>query len=342
MLFKDLYTWFQDTKRDLPWRENASPYAVWVSEVMLQQTQVAVVIPYFQRWMQRFPSIKALAHADPSEVLKLWEGLGYYSRARNLHAGAQYILQYFDGKLPNNELKLSEIKGLGPYTVAAIRSFAFKEKAAAIDGNVLRVITRFAGINKDISKATTRKEVHDYVYERLPNEEPWVISEALIELGAQVCKKKAECAFCPLQKNCYSFQHQCTDRLPFKEKKQKISHLHRHVAVLSCKSHLLLKKEEEGKVMSGLYEFPYCNAEEKHLDVFLEELGVKADKAIKLKEYSHSFTRYRVKLSPVLIPLKQEKQITGYQWYSPEEVTQIPFSSGHKKILLDILNSYTD
>ena len=134
---KKLKQWFINEKRDLPWRENPSPYAVWVSEMMLQQTQVSVVIPYFMRWMDRFPSIRALASADISEVIKVWEGLGYYSRARYLHEGARYIVEHFGGELPSDEESLKKIKGIGPYTIGAIRSFAFHQRTSAVDGNVM-------------------------------------------------------------------------------------------------------------------------------------------------------------------------------------------------------------
>ena len=156
-----LKRWFLDQKRDFPWRENPSPYAVWVSEVMLQQTQAAVVISYFERWMQRFPTIQALADAPLEDVIKEWEGLGYYARARNLHAGARYVVENYEGQLPANAEQLYKIKGLGHYTVGAILSFAFQQRKAAVDGNVLRVLARYYGITDDIGKSATVKKCKD-------------------------------------------------------------------------------------------------------------------------------------------------------------------------------------
>jgi A/G-specific adenine glycosylase len=175
-----LRSWFLSQRRDLPWRENTTPYAVWVSEIMLQQTQVAVVIPYFQRWMDKFPTICSLAAASIEEVIKEWEGLGYYARARNLHAGAQYVVKNHAGELPETEAELRKIKGLGDYTIGAIRSFAFNHKAATVDGNVLRVLARYYGISDDISKMKSVKKFQGLAQSLLPEIEPWIISESLM------------------------------------------------------------------------------------------------------------------------------------------------------------------
>ena len=182
--FYPLKKWFLIEQRDLPWRKINDPYAIWISEIMLQQTQVAVVIPYYLKWMQRFPTIQALAEAESDEVIKMWEGLGYYSRARNLHAGARYLIEFFGGILPNNESDLAKIKGLGPYTIGALLSFAFHQKKAAVDGNVMRVMARCYELDDDIAKSKTQKKIRHLVEEILPEDESWIVNEALIELGA--------------------------------------------------------------------------------------------------------------------------------------------------------------
>ena len=155
---------------------------------MLQQTQVAVVIPYFLHWMQRFPTIHHLAKASLDEVVKAWEGLGYYSRVRHLHEAAKYLVEHFNGQLPSEEEDLKKIKGLGPYTIGAILSFAFHQKKAAVDGNVIRVLTRYFGLEEDISKVATVNKLRQLAQELLPDEEPWIVNEALIELGATLCQ----------------------------------------------------------------------------------------------------------------------------------------------------------
>src|ERR1700722_10190653 len=175
-----LKDWFVREKRDLPWRENPSPYAVWISEVMLQQTQASVVIPYFERWMARFPTVAVLAEASQGEVIKMWEGLGYYSRVRHLHQAAKDLMYRYAGDLPRTREGLEGIKGIGPYTRGAILSFAFHQKAAAVDGNVLRVLARYFAIEEEIEKA--KKSITELTESILPEEEPWIVMEGLIEL----------------------------------------------------------------------------------------------------------------------------------------------------------------
>ena len=241
-----LKDWFFLNRRLLPWRENPSPYEVWVSEVMLQQTQVTVVVEYFQRWMNLFPTVQALAAAPSGKVMKAWEGLGYYSRARNLHQGAQYLMEHHGGELPPNREDLKNVKGLGPYTIGAVLSFAFKQKASAVDGNVLRVLARYFCIEEEIDKSTTRKKIEQLTNDLLPNREPWVVMEALIELGALVCKKKPACHLCPLQQGCRAFKSCKAELLPIKKPRIKITHLHRIVTVIHTGKKVLMKQGEKG------------------------------------------------------------------------------------------------
>lgn len=337
----DVYSlkkWFASEMRDLPWRMQKDPYAIWISEVMLQQTQVSVVIPYFLNWMDRFPTVRHLADAPLDEVIKMWEGLGYYSRARNLHEAAKDLIVRFGGNLPNREEELKTIKGLGPYTVGAILSFAFHQKKAAVDGNVIRVLTRYFGIKDDIAKPSTVTKLRLLAQEILPDDESWIVNEALIELGATICQRKSRCLTCPLKKSCKGFQQGIVDQLPAKSKKIKIEHLQRSVAVIQCGSSFLVSRGEKGKVMSDLYEFPYfelaqdqfCSKELKKKVKELYSLQVTENKH--LPEISHGFTRYQVKLYPVLFLCKTPKEIEGFQWLSKEALQKLAFSSGHRKI----------
>lgn len=334
----NLRRWFLMDQRDLPWRQNISTYGVWISEVMLQQTQVSVVIPYFERWMQKFPTVDALAKASLDEVLKAWEGLGYYSRARNLHEGAKQLLLKFNGELPSDEHSLLQIKGLGHYTVGAIRAFAFRQKAAAVDGNVLRVISRHDLIFDEITKSTTVNKIRSRVLEILPEEAPWEISEALIELGATLCGKNPRCAHCPLQKTCGAFATGKVNELPMKSPKVKITPLYRMVSVIISGGHCLIRRGEKGKIMSDLYEFPYCETDEKGLEVeYLQnkinaEWNLNLSKGIELEAVSHGFTRFKVRLTPIVFLTDAMFDISGYQWMSFQELDQLPFSSGHRKI----------
>lgn len=333
-----LKEWFQEKKRDLPWRSNNNPYAVWVSEIMLQQTQVSVVIPYFKRWMQRFPTVKALANAPLDLVIKSWEGLGYYSRARNLHEAAAYVVAQHEGQLPSSAEELKKIKGLGPYTVGAILSFAFHQKAPAVDGNVIRVLARYFSIPEDISKPKTIKNIWALAAALLPEEEPWVVTEALIELGATVCTRKPNCSICPLQKRCQSYRNGLQDVIPFKAAKNKITKLYRSVAIIESAGSLLIRKNEKGKIMSGLQEFPYFESpsEGMQLEALIEkihaELGLQVSFKSRLDTVSHSFTRYRATLFPIVFETSAMKSTKNHQWLNHEELSRLSFSSGHRKI----------
>ncbi len=334
-----LKQWFLAHRRLLPWRQQPTPYAVWVSEVMLQQTQVAVVIPYFERWMERFPTIEALAKASLDEVIKLWEGLGYYSRARNLHSGAQYVLAHFSGVVPSVEEDLRKIKGLGPYTVGAIRAFAFKQKAAAVDGNVLRVLARFFNIHDPINSTTTIRTLRSLANEVLPNDEPWLVAEGLIELGATVCRRQPMCELCPLQKGCQAYAQGIQAQLPKKEGKVSIERLFRSVAVIKSQQGLLLRKCEKGEIMSDLHEFPYLDTTEQslHHHAWKEALPLALEWECSLSPIQQTFTRYRVRLDPVVFTCDQPHNIPGYQWKGWDELARLAFSSGHRRILQTLL-----
>jgi A/G-specific adenine glycosylase len=332
--WKSLREWFLDEKRDLPWRDNPSPYQVWISEVMLQQTQVSVVIPYFERWMKRFPTIQSLAKASLDEVIKIWEGLGYYSRARNIHEAAKYVLEVHQGVLPSSKEELTKIKGLGPYTVGAIQSFAFKMKSAAVDGNVVRVLSRYFHIEEDISKGKTVQNMREMLEEKLPDDEPWVVSEALIELGATVCQKKPRCDICPLRRACKGYRQGVAHELPVKSAKVKYEKLYRVVGVVNCGDHFLVRKGEKGEIMSDLYEFPYLEGDKSGLDKTLKvKFGLSLKFVSEYPKVSHSFTRFRVELTPLHYHAKVKIPVEGYEWRTLQELHHLAFSSGHRKIL---------
>lgn len=335
---KALKKWFLNGKRDLPWRENPTSYRVWVSEVMLQQTQVAVVIGYFERWMARFPTIQSLAESPLDEVIKLWEGLGYYSRARNLHAGAKYVLEHFNGELPSSQESLSRIKGLGPYTIGAIRSFAFHQKTPAVDGNVIRVLSRYFGIEDDISKPRTVREIWALAGQILPDDEPWIVNEALIELGATLCNRKAKCQGCPLRSSCKAYQLGKTELLPYKSAKIKTEYLYRAVAILKSQGRFLVRRGQKGEIMSDLHEFPYFDIsidgiEQSQLTHRIhKEFNLRADFVDNFPSVNQSFTKYRVRLDPVIFETECCSEIIGYEWLSLEQLKKLAFSSGHRRI----------
>lgn len=335
----NLKKWFLNTKRELPWRNEISPYAVWVSEIMLQQTQVSVVIPYFERWMRLFPTIEALAKSPVESVIKAWEGLGYYSRARNLHEGAQYVVKNFNGILPNDANSLERIKGIGSYTVGAILSFAFHQRAPAIDGNVLRVISRCFALNEDICQSKTKKKISRLVEEFLPMDEPWVVMESLIELGATVCTKKPKCSDCPIRKSCQAYIQGAQDVYPVKSANKKIEKLYRLAAIVVLPNgHLLVKKVSEGKIMAGLHEFPYFDLPSNEIDekcalqITEHKLNLKLSFKHQFPQIKHSFTHYSATLFPFYFESEVLKDFDEYCWMSPEELKFVAFSSGHRQI----------
>lgn len=341
-LLKD---WFELSQRPFPWRRMSFntprfPYAVWVSEVMLQQTRAEVVVPFFSSWMQRFPSIEALAGAKETDVLKAWEGLGYYSRAKRLWLGAQHLVSHHGGKLPSSYDELLKIPGFGPYTAGAVASFAFHKKAAAVDGNVSRVLTRLFAIEDPIDSSTTQKHLRTLALQILPEEKPWIIAEALIELGAVICTRRPHCKACPLQEVCLARRNNTTEKFPYKKRKEAIEKIYRNVAIVICNEKILVNQVGPGKVMAGLYEFPYF---EKNEEAFSEQL-----KSLNIEEFSllstldqvrHSFTRYLAHLFPFVIECKQEIEVKGYQWFPLKDLSKLPFSSGHRKILEQLSKS---
>ncbi len=334
-----LKSWFIREKRSFPWRGHPSPYEVWVSEVMLQQTQANVVVPYFTKWMKHFPTITALAHAGRDEVIKMWEGLGYYSRARNLHAGACYVVKFHQGNLPQDPEALSKIPGIGPYTQGAILSFAFHKKAAAVDGNVLRVLARYFSIEEEIEGA--KKKIQALTLELLPRHEPWVVMEALIELGAQICRKTPLCSHCPLRGSCLGSMHQKAHLLPFKKKREKITFLERSVLIIIAEKKVLVGRVNQKKVMADLFEFPYVlSKEKKAMDELLLGWGLNATFCTELEQVEHSFTRFRARLFPSIWQAEKEVPVEDYDWIPWENLVKLPFSAGHRRIIEMVQNAH--
>ncbi len=336
---KKLASWFLAEQRELPWRETSDPYAIWVSEVMLQQTQVKAVLPYYKRWMKRFPTLQALADAPIEEVIKYWEGLGYYSRARNLHAGAKEVLEKFGGKLPSSTEDLLSIKGIGAYTKGAIQSFAFRIRSVLVDGNVKRVFARLYGLDLDFSVPKNHKKLEEIIETVLPKKEPWIFNEALMELGALVCTpKKPLCTICPIRDSCFATKLENPESLPVKPKRKKRVVLYRVVFVLHFKDHFLVRKESKG-VMQDLYEFPYLETSHKSHEEIKKEgiltrfLKKKIKNPTHLPQVTHGFTHHHVTLFPFQIDLKTPLDLSDYQWMKKQEVKQKPFSAGHRKIL---------
>ena len=337
----ELHQWFFLNRRQFPWREDRNPYKVWVSEVMLQQTRASVVVSYFLRWMELFPDVNALAAAPLERVIKAWEGLGYYSRARNLHEGAKQIARQFGGEIPCCKEALAEIPGLGTYTVGAILNFGFSQRAPAVDGNVSRVMSRYFAIEENIEKSRVRKRIEEKTLAFLDEKEPWISSEALIELGALVCKPLPQCDQCPLQTGCLGLQKGIAESLPIKNGKSPMIVLTRAVMLIEAEGCFLVRKGQSGKVMADLYEFPYFDFKKDigMLDVegyLSHTFKISAKCTGVLQKRSHTFTKYKAWLYPFFLTTKQAIALDGWEWIAGSRLGELPFSSGHRTMLSEI------
>jgi A/G-specific adenine glycosylase len=257
----DLVTWFERVARDLPWRRRRDPYAVWLSEIMLQQTRVETVIPYFERFLQRFPDVEALAGAEIDEVLKMWSGLGYYRRARVLYATAREVTARYGGAFPGEAAALRELPGIGAYTAGAIASLAFDKREPLVDGNVARVFARLFGIEEEIRSAPAVKSLWETATRLVPEERPGRFNEALMELGATVCTPRdPRCSACPLEALCSARASGRVLDLPLIEAKKKVPVVKMVAAVLRSGPRVLLARREEGGLFGGLWEPPMVEA----------------------------------------------------------------------------------
>ena len=253
-----LIHWYLQNKRDLPWRNTTNPYSIWLSEIMLQQTRVAQGLPYFLSFTDAFPTIFDLANADEEQVLKLWQGLGYYSRARNLHTTAKYIAFELNGKFPSTYKELLMLKGVGDYTAAAIASFSFDEPVAVLDGNVYRVLSRYFNVTSDISLPKTKTEFQQLAQEILDKKNPAVFNQAIMEFGALQCvPKNPDCNSCVLNSSCAALQHKKVSELPVKSKKTKVTNRYLNYLILKDSDSNYIVQKREGKgIWENLYEFP--------------------------------------------------------------------------------------
>lgn len=256
----NLVHWFQENKRDLPFRKTKDPYSIWISEIMAQQTQIDTLIPYYKQFIQKFPDVSTLAAAEESDVLKAWEGLGYYSRAKNLHKAAKQIMKEHHGRFPGDYEEILALPGVGPYTGGAIASIALGLQVSAVDGNVLRVITRFNNWKDDIAQGPTKKKVTQWVDAALPIH-PGDFNEGLMELGALICTPKApSCLLCPVREACSAFASGTTEQVPVKTKKIKQKRLPMEVALLYDAEGIYILKRPNSGLLSGLWSFPICEA----------------------------------------------------------------------------------
>ena len=319
-----LLKWYDCNARVLPWRNNPSPYRVWISEIMLQQTRVDTVKPYFERFVSALPTIRDLANVPENELLKLWEGLGYYSRARNLKKAASIIMQEFGGEIPSDIESLQSLPGIGPYTSGAIASIAFGGRATAIDGNVLRVIARITANHKDITDKNTKKEIEALVQKLLPMERVGDFNQALMELGATICLPSGnpKCMECPVHSLCEGSLQGIAAELPAKSKKKERKVQLKTVFVIEYNGNIAIRQRANNGLLASLWEFPNI---EGHLsyeesEKRLREWGIIPCHIIPMKNSKHIFTHLEWHMIGYFVEVQSSQEENSFNWATREKI----------------------
>jgi A/G-specific adenine glycosylase len=338
---KKLKSWYLENHRPLPWRKTSDPYKIWLSEIILQQTRVAQGTPYYEKFLINYPTVFDLAKADEKDVLRLWQGLGYYSRARNMHYTARQIVAEFEGEFPETAAKLSRLKGLGNYTAAAIASFAFGEAVAAIDGNVYRVMSRLFGIQSDILSNEGKKEFAMLAKELISQEDPATYNQAMIEFGAIQCVPVSpDCGVCPFTYMCYAFAFNLQSKLPVKVKKLTVRQRYLNYFIIQ-KGDMLAMQERKGRdIWKGLYDFYMIESTgfEVLPDVFVDDdLVGRLFTAGKIREvpksYVHLLTHQRLNVRFWWVEIYDSKELElppALVFYTKDQIEILP-----KPILID-------
>lgn len=363
---KELYQWFVQHQRPLPWRTTYAPYAVWVSEIMLQQTQMERGVNYFQRWMQRLPTIAAVAAAPEEEILRLWEGLGYYSRARNLHKAARIIMDEHGGVFPSSLDAIRLLPGIGPYTAGAIASIAFKADTPCIDANVERVIARVFDLDSPLKQEPAATRLRELAEALVPKGQARMHNQAMMELGALVCRKKPLCAECPLHALCESHHLNIVHERPVRGKKTPITPLWVVTGILEHKGLYFVQKRLDSGVWGKLWEFPGGrieageSPEQAIVREFMEETGFRVRIRQDFGVIRHGYTTYRITLhcfglELVTLPDGQDSgsashspmptppiltAASEYKWVNPMGLSPLPMPAAHRKLADSVFGAY--
>ena len=340
-------TWFeQHGRKTLPWQAKINPYRVWISEIMLQQTQVATVIDYFQRFIERFPTLNTLAQTPIDDVLPFWSGLGYYARARNLHRCAQIIAEHYHGKFPDTLEQLIELPGIGKSTAGAILAIAFNKQATILDGNVKRVLQRFFGIQEWYGQPATLKQLWELAETLTPKTHTADYTQAMMDLGATICTRaRPKCPDCPLQKSCIAFHENLTTVIPISKPKKQLPTKHTLMLILENKhGEIYLEKRPDQGIWGGLWSLPEADP-----DIDIEDYCANCLRyAVKSYEpwdsFKHTFSHYHLMITPVHAKLKKEplKKIAPGQaiWYKPDDLNeQLGLAAPVKKLLNKLFES---
>jgi A/G-specific adenine glycosylase len=346
-----LLAWYDRQKRDLPWRMTRDPYHIWVSEIMLQQTQVDTVIPYYHHFLKEFPSVEALARADLHDVLMVWENLGYYGRARNLHKAARIISHEFGGAMPDTWDDLIDLPGIGPYTAGAILSIAFGKRYPAVDGNARRVLSRLFAVDDPVNRPETQRTLYELAEGLTPFDFPGIFCQALMDLGSLICMPgNPLCYDCPVCNHCRAFEMNVQHRLPVISKKNKIPHKDAVAAILcDSRNRVLVVRRPAGGLLGSLWRFPggFPHEGEPLPDglrrIVLEELGLKInvhDDVI--SSVKHAYTHFSMTLHIYRCTHNgAEPDLSlcrDWQWIAPEDFKKLPFSRAERKVIAAVFH----
>ncbi len=329
-----LIEWYDGHKRALPWRQTRDPYLVWLSEIILQQTRVAQGLPYYQQFVKHFPQVQHLADAKQEEVLKLWEGLGYYSRARNMHAAARQVVNQYDGKFPDTYTELLKLRGVGAYTAAAIASFAYGLPHAVLDGNVYRVLARLFGVYEPINTPKAQKLFGALAQELLDQSQPGVYNQAIMEFGATQCTpKNPDCSVCPFESSCYAEANGVVQVLPAKAKAKPKRNRYFYYVQLMHGGEVLVQQRGENDIWQGLYEFPLLETPEPLEDVellngltaaSLWNSGAVLKQTVVLKPHLLSHQKLMASVLCVELSTRKGLQDREREWVGETRLKQLP------------------
>jgi len=335
-----LLDWFKQNKRNLPWREKPHWYHTFLSEFLLQQTQVEQALPYYDKFLRAFPDISALAKAGEDDVLNLWAGLGYYARARNMLKAARQIQTEHQGRFPVDWKQALDLPGIGPYTAAAILSIAFNQPYAVLDGNALRVLSRLHLIGDDIRLPATRKQFQILVDEMLDRENPGDFNESMMELGATIClPRNPDCQHCPLNSFCEGHRKGSPEKYPFKSAPATKKQLRHYVFLLENDKRLFIRQRPEKGLLARMWEFPYwevdqLNLTEKQIEKFIKTQFGSENILLECgTEMNHIYSHIRLEYIPVWVIYNQNGKLLKGKWLAPEQLLHIALHGAHKKII---------
>ena len=343
---KKLLTWFEAHRRALPWRETKDPYHIWVSEVMLQQTQVKKVLEYYQKFINKFPTVESLARAPLQDLLKTWEGLGYYARARNLHKATQIVVKDVDGEIPADYATFRRLPGVGGYIAAAVQSIAFNNSYAVVDGNVKRLLARLFLIDLPINQSASEKIFQEKANLLLDHTAPGNFNQAMMELGATVCRPQSPtCIICPVNTDCRAFQNARQEEFPIKRKAKPLLEHHIVAGVIQKNNQILITQRKPEGLLGGLWEFPNGrvqlneNTEQACSRTIREETNLIVDSIGYLTRVKHAYTHFKIVMDVFHCHYQSGEvvlnQAVDYRWVTVDQIHQFPFPrSNHKFIPL--------